>query len=80
MAFHRLLQDAEGRVFLIHCTTDQGALQTALLVVDGFITDDWITVNEPGGPSYRVQLPAEVIAQPERYKGYACTLPLQRIA
>ena len=81
MQFHALLQDDRSQVFLIHCTAESAELQVALLVVDGFIGDGWLTVKDPtmDGVAYLVQLPTEVIAQPERYKGYDCVLPLKRI-
>ena len=87
MQFHPLLQDPAGRVFLIHCTVEVAALHAALLVVDGFIGDEWLQLGDARpphqpqpAPLYLVQLPAEVVGQPERYKGYDCVLPLKRIA
>jgi hypothetical protein len=87
MQFHPLLQDPTGRVFLIHCNVEVAAVHTALLVVDGFIDDEWLQVtdgmaHQPHllGMSYLVQLPAEVVGQPERYKGYDCVLPLKKLA
>lgn len=81
--FHPLLQDQRAQVFLIHCEAEPGELRAALLVVDGFVSDDWIRITEPSGSdgvAYLVQLPSEVMAQSERYKGYDVVLPSKRIA
>jgi len=87
MQFHPLLQDPTGRVFLIHCNVEVAAAHVALLVVDGSIEDEWLQVADGmaqrlhlPAASYLVQLPAEVVGQSERYKGYDCVLPLKRIA
>jgi hypothetical protein len=86
MHFHPLLQDAKGRVFLIHCNAESNSLTASLLVVDGFVDDEWLQINETQNPhlpcqgvSYLVQLPTEVVGQPERYKGYDVVLPLKRL-
>lgn len=81
MHFHALLQDDRSQVFLIHCMAEVAELQVALLVVDGFVGDGWLIVRDPtiDAVAYLVQLPTEVIAQSERYKGYDCVLPLKRI-
>lgn len=87
MHFHPLLQDGNGRVFLIHCDIEVTTLNAALLVVDGYVDDEWLQISErpndhlPGtGFTYLVQLPAEVVGQSERYKGYDVVLPLKRVA
>jgi hypothetical protein len=82
MAFHPLLRDRNDQVFLIHANTDGTRLEAAILVVDGFVADGWLEVSADHSLSseiYGIQLPAEVIGQPERYKGYDVVLPLKRI-
>lgn len=83
MQFHPLLRDQEDRIFLIHVHVDSSEVRAAMLVVDGFVQDGWVQLSERpqlGGNLYEVQLPAEVIQQSERYKGYDLVLPLRRPA
>lgn len=83
MSFIPLLRNADDRVFLIHDTIEGNQLHAGLLVVDGYVTDDWIAVSEQpalGGITYEVQLPQEVLQQSQRYKGYAVVCPIRRPA
>jgi hypothetical protein len=78
--FFPVLRDFSERVFLVHAHLSGNQLSAALLVVDGFIEDGWITVSDTpslAGLRFDVQLPAEVIGQAERYKGYDVVLPVK---
>lgn len=82
MAFYPLLRDRNDQVFLIHANTDGTRLDAAILVVDGFVNDGWLHLspdNSQNSEVFAVKLPAEVIGQPERYKGYDVALPFKRI-
>ena len=73
MPFHPLLRDLYDRVFLVHCEVTHGQIKAGLLVTDGTVTDFWIPMGERQGlegTCYMVKLPAEVLNQPERFKGY----------
>lgn len=76
--FHPILRDAEERIFLIHVTIEAQELTAALLVVDGYTPDGWVTVSDlPGlsGQQIAIQLPAEVTGQCDRCKAYDVVLP-----
>ena len=81
MQFHSLLRNADDRVFLIHATVVDHQLRAGLLVVDGFVDDGWLQMSDAqnlSGMIYEVQLPQEVLQQPQRYKGYDVILPIRR--
>lgn len=78
--FFPVLRDFNERVFLIHAHLSGNQLSAALLVVDGFVEDGWLTLSDVpslAGLRLEVQLPAEVIGQVERYKGYDVVLPVK---
>ena len=78
--FYPLLRDFNDRVFLIHAHRQDNQLSAALLVVDGCIDDDWITVSDQSlleGERIDVRLPVEIQGQYQRHKAYDVVLPLK---
>ena len=78
MHFHPILRDATESLFLFHVEGDDKTLKAAILVANPYMNDTWVAMSpNPGleGPVFEVQMPAEIIGQPERYKGYDLNLP-----
>lgn len=78
--FFPLLRDFSDRIFLIHAHRRDGQVTAALLVVDGCVDDDWITVSDEPlleGERLEIRLPAEIQGQYQRHKAYDVVLPIK---
>lgn len=80
MAFYPMLRDCDDTVFLLHVETEGKRLNAAILVADPYMNRSFVLMSaNPGlqGTVLEVQMPAEIIGQPERYKGYDLNLPFR---
>lgn len=78
MTFYPVLRDAADRAFLFHVEAEGQSLKAAMLVAEPYMNSAWLAMSpEPGlgAEVLDVQMPAEIIGQPERYKGYDLNLP-----
>lgn len=81
MAFYPVLRNLDETAFLLHVETDGNRLSAAVLVSEPYMNSQWLQMSAiPGleGEILIVQMPVEIIGQPERYKGYDLTLPFRR--
>lgn len=81
MTFYPVLRDCDDTVFLLHVETDGKRLNAAVLIADPYMNNPWLRMStHPAlqGTVLEVQMPAEIVGQPERYKGYDLNLPFRQ--